>query len=594
MSAAEDARSVDPADDAVNRAAEDAVTVGESGVDGSKDAVTVDQSAAGGAEDEVAVGQSGTDGAKGEVAVGPSGADGASYDRLGVFGLLLGMFLAMLDGTIVGTAIPTIVGDLGGVKELSWLVTAYLLAAAVTTPLWGKLGDLAGRKGAFMASVMVFLLGSVLSGISGSMAELIVFRAVQGLGAGGLMVGAMATIGELVPPREGAKLQSMIGVIVPVAFVGGPLVGGLLTDHLSWRWTFYVNLPVGGVALLLVATRVRVAARRVRARVDLAGAALLTAGIVALTLLGSWGGVRYGWTSPQILGLAVAGVAALAAFVPVERRAAEPIVPPRLFASRNFALAQVLSFLAGAVMLGLMTYLPQYMQTVRGASPAGGGMLLLPMMFGMLGAQLGTGRIVGKTGRYRWFPVLGGALAAAGSLVLLPLGTHTPTPAASALTALSGVGIGLLTQSTMLITMYGADPRDMGAASGTVNLLRTLGGSLGVALLGAVFASRLDVPANLTPAQVRALPAPAREAVRDAVSSGLHGVVIGSAVVALLAFAVAWCVRQEALRGDVENPAERDAETPPERDAENPPGPGAETRPEVDTGGENAAEPARL
>ncbi|MFC5180245.1 MDR family MFS transporter [Actinomadura harenae] len=500
--------------------------------------------------------------------------DGSAYDRLGVFGLLLGMFLAMLDGTIVGTALPTIVGDLGGVKELSWVVTSYLLAAAVTTPLWGKLGDLAGRKGAFMASIGVFLAGSALSGMSGSMAELIAFRAVQGLGAGGLMVGAMAIIGELVPPREGARLQSMIGVIVPVAFVGGPLLGGLLTDHLDWRWTFYVNLPVGGIALLVVATRVRLAARRVRARIDLTGAALLTGGIVALTLLGSWGGVRYGWTSPQIIGLAVAAAVALALFVPVERRAAEPIVPPRLFASRNFALAQVLSFLAGAVMLGLMTYLPQYMQVVRGASPAGGGMLLLPLMFGMLTAQLGTGRIVGKTGRYRWFPVLGGALAAAGSLVMLPLGTHTPTPVASALTALVGVGIGLLTQSTMLITMYGADPRDMGAASGTVNLMRTLGGSLGVALLGAIYASRLDGPVNLTPAQVNALPEAARDTVRDAVSSGLHGVVIGSAVVALLAFAVAWLVRQETLRGDTP-----DAGTEGEDNG---------------TEGEDAAEPAHL
>ncbi|WP_157430053.1 MDR family MFS transporter [Actinomadura oligospora] len=499
--------------------------------------------------------------------------DGGRYDRLGVFGLLLGMFLAMLDGTIVGTALPTIVGDLGGVRQLSWVVTSYLLAAAVTTPLWGKFGDLAGRKGAFMASIGVFLAGSALSGMSGSMTELIAFRAVQGLGAGGLMVGAMAIIGELVPPREGARLQSMIGVIVPVAFVGGPLVGGLLTDHLDWRWTFYVNLPVGGVALLLVATRVRLAARRVRARIDIAGAALLTAGIVALTLLGSWGGVRYGWTSPQIAGLAAVAVVALAVFVPVERRAAEPIVPPRLFASRNFALAQVLSFLGGAVMLGLMTYLPQYMQIVRGASPAGGGMLLLPLMFGMLAAQLRTGRVVGRTGRYRWFPVVGGALAAAGALVMLPLGTHTPTPVASALTALVGVGLGLLTQSATLITLYGADPRDMGAASGTVNLLRTVGGSLGVALLGAIYTSRLDGPVNLTPAQVRALPEGAREAVRDAVSAGLHGVVVGAAAVALLAFAVAWLVRQETLRGDDAPPAEGE-DAPPEEGDDAPPAEG--------------------
>ncbi|WP_223166235.1 MDR family MFS transporter [Nonomuraea sp. SYSU D8015] len=483
----------------------------------------------------------------------------------GVFGLMLGMFLAMLDGLIVGTALPTITGELGGLNELSWVVTAYLLATAATTPIWGKLGDLYGRKGTFMTAIGIFLAGSMLAGLSQDIGQLIAFRAVQGLGAGGLMVGALSIIGVLVPPRDSGKVQSMVGAMLPVAFIGGPLLGGLLTDHLSWRWTFYVNVPVGAVALLVVGFGIRLAGEeRVRARIDYLGAALLTAGILALTLLASWGGVTYAWTSPQILALGAAAVAALAAFVRVERRAAEPVIPPRLFRDRNFTLAQVLSLLSGAVMMAVTAYLPQYMQFARGASPTASGMSLLPLLFGMLAAQLATGRLISRDGRYRVYPILGGGVLVAGTLVLTGLGAGTDTALASALTVVAGVGIGLLTQSTMLITLNSADPRDMGAASGTVTLLRTIGGSLGIALLGAVFGARMEASltagagagtagrlageGGLTPELMSTLPAGVRAAVGEAVSAGLHGVLAGSAVLAVLAFAAAWFVREVPLR----------------------------------------------
>ncbi|MFI1378582.1 MDR family MFS transporter [Embleya sp. NPDC020886] len=476
-----------------------------------------------------------------------------------VLGPILGMFLGMLDGTIVGTALPTIVGDLGGLEHLSWVVTAYLLAAAVTTPIWGKVGDLYGRKGAYLAAIGLFLVGSVLSGLARDMNELIAFRAVQGLGAGGLMVGAFALIGTLVPPRDSGRVQALFGAVMPIALVGGPLLGGFLTDHLNWRWAFYVNVPFGLLALAIVGVGIRLDTVRIKARIDYAGAALLTTAIVALTLLAGWAGTTYAWTSPQILGLAGLAALAFAGFVPVERRAAEPIIPPRLFADRNFALAQVLSFLVGAVMITATNYLPQYMQFVRDASPTAGGLLLLPLMLGMLGVQVTVGRLITRTGRYRVYPIAGGAVMIVGALVLLGLGVHTPTAAASALTLVIGIGVGLVMQSTMVLTMNSADPRDLGAASGTATLTRTIGGSLGVALLGAVYAHRLQGSlgpdrdgTGPTPAMLRELPTAARDAFRTAVAGGLHGVVIGLAVLSALAFALSWFVREVPLRSAAE------------------------------------------
>ncbi|MBO1334771.1 DHA2 family efflux MFS transporter permease subunit [Streptomyces sp. VRA16 Mangrove soil] len=451
--------------------------------------------------------------------------------RLVIAGLLLGIVLATLDGTIVGTALPVIVDDLGGLDHLSWVVTAYLLATAVTTPLWGKIGDLYGRKGSYLTSIAVFLAGSVLCGLAQDMGQLIAFRAVQGIGAGGLFVGALSLVGTLLGPAGAGRSQSVIGVLLPAAMIGGPLIGGFLTDQLDWRWVFYVNVPIGAVALAVVGAGVHVRTERVRARVDLAGAALLTVTILALTLLSSWAGTTYAWTSPPIAALAVVAVAALAGFVAVERRAAEPVIPPRLFRDRNFGVAQVLSFTAGAAMLAAATYLPQYMQHVRGMSSTGSGLLLLPLMLGMMGAQLAIGRRVSGGGRYRPYPLAGGALATAGALSLLLLGTQTPAWAASALTLALGVGLGCLLQPSLLITMNSAEPRDLGAAGGTQTLLRTVGGSLGVAVLGSVFIQRAHGGAG-----------PA------AIVAGLHGVAVGTAVLCAVAFGAARLVREVPLR----------------------------------------------
>jgi EmrB/QacA subfamily drug resistance transporter len=491
---------------------------------------------------------------------------------LGVFGLMLGMFLALLDGLIVGTALPTIVGDLGGVDQLSWVVTAYLLTTAAATPIWGKLGDLYGRKGMFMGAIALFLLGSVFSGLAQNMGQLITFRAVQGLGAGGLMVGALSIIGVLVPPRESGRMQSMIGAMMPVAFIGGPLLGGFITDHLSWRWAFYVNLPLGAVALLVVGLAIRLRTERIKARIDYAGAALLTTGVLALTLLASWGGTRYSWGSPQIIALGAVGVVALGWFVRVEQHAVEPMIPPRLFRSRNFAVVQMLSFLIGAVMYGVTNYLPQYMQFVKNASPTASGMLLLPLMFGMLIVQLVLGQLISRNGRYRLYPIVGGAVMIVGALVLLTLNVDTGTAKASGLTLVIGLGMGFLMQSTIVITMNSAEPRDMGAASGTVTLMRTVGGSLGVALLGAVYASRLEGTlsdrlgteaggriasggGHLTPKLLEHLSAPVREAYQAAVTSGLHAIFIGAAVVSVLAFVLSWLIREVPLRTAAPVPA---------------------------------------
>jgi EmrB/QacA subfamily drug resistance transporter len=484
---------------------------------------------------------------------------------LAMAGLMLGMLLAMLDSLIVSTALPTIVGDLGGLAHLSWVVTGYALAAAASTPIWGKLGDLYGRRGMYMGSIVVFLAGSALAGLSQNMNELIGFRALQGLGAGGLMVGAMAIIGDLIPPRDRGRYQAMIGAMMPIAFVGGPLIGGLLTDHLSWRWVFYINIPLGVAALLVTGLFMKLPRQRIDARIDYIGAILLAVGVVALTLAASWGGSQYPWSSWQIITLFVVAAVFLVAFVYAETKVAEPILPPRLFRNRNFTLAQVLSFLVGAGMFGAVNFLPQYMQNVRGASATASGLLLLPLMFGMLVVMLATGQITSRTGRYREFPIIGGAVMVVGMLVLLLLGVNTTTVMASALTAVLGIGMGFVMQNTMLITQNSVPLRDMGAASGSVTLFRTVGGSLGVALLGSIYVSKLTDtltaqagPAGaklvsgggaLPPSAVLRLVTPLREAFQSGVVSGLHGVLIGGAVMAALGFVVAWFIRAETLRG---------------------------------------------
>ena len=523
-----------------------------------------------------------------ESAEAPVVLDRAVY--IAVIGLMLGMLMAMLDNLIVSTALPTIVGDLGGLAHLSWVVTAYALGAAVTTPVWGKLGDLHGRKAMFMVAIVVFLIGSALTGLSQNMDQLIAFRALQGLGAGGLMVGAMATLGDLVPPRDRGRFQAMIGGMMPVAFVGGPLIGGLLTEHLSWRWAFYINIPLGIAALLVTWLGMHLPRRRIEAKIDYLGAVLLSIGVVAVTLIAAWGGSQYPWASIEIAVLAVVGVVSLAAFVRSQVRVAEPILPPSMFRDRNFTVSQVISFLVGAAMFGAINFLPQYFQYVRGASPTASGLLLLPLMFGMLAVMITTGQAVSRTGRYRTLMLVGGAVMTIGMALLLELKVDTGTATASLLTVALGAGMGFLMQNTMLITQNSVPLRNMGAASGSVTLFRTVGGSLGVALFGSIYTQRLQSSltrslgpsghtlasngAHIPPSALKGMPAAIAHAFKVGVTDGLHGVLLGGAVLSLLTFLVTWLIREIPLRSGALPPADGEGVVSTAGDTADAPAPG--------------------
>ncbi|MDT7715734.1 MAG: hypothetical protein QOH09_1726 [Pseudonocardiales bacterium] len=478
-------------------------------------------------------------------------------------GLIIAMLLAMLDNLVVGTAMPTIVGELGGLAHLSWVVTAYALATAVSTPVWAKLGDLYGRKGVFMASIVVFLAGSALTGLSQNMGELIGFRGVQGLGAGGLMVSAMAIIADLVPLRERGRYQGMMAAVMPLAFIGGPLLGGFLTDNFSWRWAFYINLPLGVLALVVVALTMHLPGRRTeRVTIDWRGAGLLAAGLAALTLLCSWGGSQYPWSSAPIITLGVVTAAALAAFVAVERRVTEPVLSLALFRSRNFTAATTLTFLTGFAMFGAVTFLPQFQQNVQGASATSSGLQLLPLMGGMLATSLLGGQLVTRTGRYRGLLITGSVLMTAGLALLATMSVTTGQLTTSMYMVVLGVGMGLLMQTTMLVVQNSVAQRDVGVASGAATLFRTIGGSIGVSLLGTLFTQQVQsalpdraggAPGGgaLTPGTLEALPAPLREAYQAAITSGIHQVFLGGAAIAVVALIAAWAIREVPLRGSV-------------------------------------------
>ena len=480
-------------------------------------------------------------------------------------GLIIAMLLAQLDNMIVGTAMPRIVGELGGVEHLSWVVTAYILATTLSTPLYGKLGDLYGRKNLFVFAIAVFLVGSALSGLSQSMAELIAFRAVQGLGAGGLIVSVMAIIGDLVPPRERGKLQGYFVAVMAVAMIGGPLLGGVLTDHLSWRWAFYINLPLGIVALVVVVTTLHLPKRTTEHRIDYLGAALLSAGIAAIVLVTTWGGTQYAWSSATIVGLALGGVAALVAFCLVEARAAEPVLPLWLFRDRNFSATSAIAFLSGFALFGAITFLPIFMQVAQGASATNSGALLIPLMIGAMGASLVAGQLVSRTGRYRTLPILGGAAMSIGMFGFSLLDEGTSRVTSSGYMIVLGIGLGLLMQVTILIAQNSVEPKDMGVASSTSMFFRTIGGSFGVALFGAIFNRRLQdslggaaAGRRLDPATIGQLPASARATVAHAVSHATQGVFLYAAAVAVLAFVLAWAIRAVPLRGGPAQPPEPD------------------------------------
>ncbi|MGN5633765.1 DHA2 family efflux MFS transporter permease subunit [Streptomyces sp. AC154] len=499
--------------------------------------------------------------------------------------LLLGMLLAALDQTIVSTALPTIVSDLGGLEHLSWVVTAYLLASTAATPLWGKLGDQYGRKRLFQIAIVIFLIGSALCGIAQNMPQLIGFRALQGLGGGGLIVLSMAIVGDIVPPRERGKYQGLFGAVFGMTSVLGPLLGGFFTEQLSWRWVFYINLPIGVIALAVIAAVLHIPVRRTKHTIDYLGTFLIASVATCLVLVASLGGTTWPWGSAQIIGLAVLSVLLLVAFVYVERRAAEPVLPLKLFRIRTFSLVAVISFVIGFAMFGAMTYLPTFLQVVHDISPTMSGVHMLPMVFGLLLTSTGSGQIVSRTGRWKVFPILGTGITAIGLLLLHRLTESSSTLEMSLYFFVFGAGLGLVMQVLVLIVQNAVSYQDLGVATSGATFFRSIGASFGVAIFGTIFTNRLTdklgaalkgrplppgVSADSLSADPRALgqlPPALRGPVIHAYSTSITDVFLYAAPVVLIAFVFAWLLKEDKLRGSVTapDPSETLASNPVER-----------------------------
>jgi len=480
-------------------------------------------------------------------------------------GLMSGMLLAALDQTIVATALPTIVGDLGGLNHLSWVVTAYLLAATTSTPLYGKISDLYGRKAVFQAAIVIFVVGSLLAGVARTMGELVAFRAVQGLGAGGLIALAIAIMGDVVSPRERGRYIGYLGAVWAFASVAGPLLGGFFVDHLSWRWVFLVNLPVGIGAFAVTGAVLDLPFRRTQRAIDWLGAALLVAAVTCILLVTVWGGSQYAWGSPVIVGLGGAGAVLLAAFVVQERRAPEPVLPPRLFRNRVFNVSAAVLFIVGVAMFGSLVFLPVFLQIVVGASATNSGLLLLPMMLGIITASITSGRIISRTGRYKLFPVVGTAVMTIGVGLLSRMDASTTQLTASFAMVVLGLGLGMVMQVLILVAQNATHPRDLGTATSAATFFRSMGGSFGVAVFGAILTNRLafylprlvpgraaaGIDAELlqsSPARIRALPAPVRDGVVQAVADSMHVVFLAAVPITALAFVVVLFLRELPLR----------------------------------------------
>lgn len=483
-------------------------------------------------------------------------------------GLLTVMFIGALDQTIMATALPTVAGDLGNLGDLSWVVTVYVLAAASTTPLWGKASDQLGRKRLLQAAIGCFVVGSALSGLAQSIAWLIAFRTLQGIGAGGMMTLAMAAVGDLVAPRDRGRYQGYIQMVFVAASLAGPLLGGLFVDSLSWRWAFYVNVPIGAIALAVCGAHLPRAPQRPKGRIDFLGAFVLAAGVVALLLATVWGGQRYGWGSVEIVSLAGAAAALLAAFIWRESRAPEPLMPLRLLQNRVFVVVSAALFIATLSLFAAIVFLPVFLQLVTGASATESGLLVLSVLIPSAVSTAASGRIMAATGRYKVFPVIGLGLMSTGLALFAMLGASSSRALAAAHMVVFGLGFGMVTQVLVVAMQNAADPREIGTATASANLFRALGGSVGVALYGAILSAGLrhwlphelggPLPAGIdahgiqsSPGRIHALAAPIQHGIAQAVANSLHDVFLVAALIAAGGVVIVLFLREQPLRGRV-------------------------------------------
>jgi EmrB/QacA subfamily drug resistance transporter len=471
--------------------------------------------------------------------------------------LILVLLLAALDQTIVAIALPTIVSELSDVIHFSWVVTAYLLASAIVGPLYGKFGDIYGRKIVLQVAVVIFLLGSALCGLSRTMTQLVLFRALQGLGGGGLIVVTTAVIGDLVPPRKRGTYQGIFGAVFGIATIVGPPLGGFFVDHLSWRWIFYINLPAGALALAMIAIVLRSPGARPHYAIDYLGASLLSVALTAIILFTSLGGTTFPWVSGSAAVLIVLGLIGTIAFVVVETRAQQPILPLNLFRNRTFAVGGAVSLIVSLSLFGSTTYLPIYLQIVKGQSPSGSGLELLPMMLGMIVTSVVSGRIISVWGRFKPFPIAGTAIMTTGLLMLSSLSAQSPVWQTSAGATVLGLGLGMVMQVLVLAVQNSVDFENLGVATAGTSLFRSLVGALGVAIFGAIFANSLDMqlvaggpraidmPSAATPQALAALPQDLHAAYIAAVAAALRLVFAAAAIAAATACVVSWLLHED-------------------------------------------------